>query len=428
MARILIYTSPASGHTYPPVPTALELASRGHEVTVRTGGAEVEALRRSGLRAEAVDPRIGAIEVDDWRASTPLGATRRLFGAFARRAEFELPDFEAALHDADPELLWIDVNCIAASAAAEASGLPWAHYLPYPHPVPARGVPAYGPGLPPPRGPLGRLRDGALGAVNRLAFGSLLAPFNEIRGRVGVAPFADGYDYYLSAPLLIQFSAEPFEYPRRWPANVRLVGPGIWDPGGEEPDWLAAEERPLVLLSASTEFQDDGALIEVGLEALADEPVAVLATTAANDSARFRPPPNARVERFVPHGPLLTRASAVVCHGGMGTTQKSLAAGVPVCVVPFLRDQFEIARRVRVCDAGQGLAARRLRPDRLRHAVRATISRRAGAGRVAAAFGAAGGPARAAGELEALLGGSGAAPRRASGPGRSRSADEGTGP
>jgi UDP:flavonoid glycosyltransferase YjiC (YdhE family) len=427
MARILIYTSPASGHTYPPVPTALELARRGHEVTVRTGGAEVEAVRRSGLRVEAVDPRIGAIEVDDWRASTSLGATRRLFGAFARRAEFELPDFEAALDDADPELLWIDINCIAASAAAEASGLPWAHYLPYPHPVPARGVPAYGPGLPPPRGPLGRLRDQALGTVNRLAFGSLLGPFNEIREGVGVAPFADGYDYYLSAPLLIQFSAEPFEYPRRWPANVRLVGPGIWDPGGEEPDWLAAEERPLVLLSASTEFQDDGALIEVGLEALADEPVAVLATTAANDPARFRPPANARVERFVPHGPLLTRASAVVCHGGMGTTQKSLAAAVPVCVVPFLRDQFEIARRVRVCDAGQGLAARRLRPDRLRHAVRATISRRAGAGRLAAAFAAAGGPGRAAGELEALLGGSGAAPRNASGPARSRSAEEGTG-
>jgi UDP:flavonoid glycosyltransferase YjiC (YdhE family) len=403
MARILIYTSPASGHTFPPVPTALELAARGHEVIVRTGAAGIESLRGVGLEAGAVDPRIEAIEVDDWRASNPLSATRRLFAAFARRAEFELPEMQAVIANEAPDLLWIDINCIAASAAAEASGLPWAHYLPYPHPVPARGVPAYGPGLAPPNGLLGRLRDGALNAVNRVAFRSILPPFNQLRRSLGLLPFPRGEDYFLSAALLIQFSAEPFEYHRDWPANVRLVGPGLWDPPAEDPSWLAGEKRPIVLLSASTEFQDDGALIEAGLEALTGEPYAVIATTAAHDPARFRVPPNARVERFLPHSPILRRASAVVCHGGMGTTQKALAAGVPVCVVPFLRDQFEIARRVTVAGAGESLRARRLRPDRLRAAVAGAISRQPGAERVAKAFRAAGGPGGAATELERLL-------------------------
>jgi UDP:flavonoid glycosyltransferase YjiC (YdhE family) len=100
----------------------------------------------------------------------------------------------------------------------------------------------------------------------------------------------------------------------------------------------------------------------------------------------------------------MRRASAVVCHGGMGTTQKALAAGVPVCAVPFLRDQFEIACRVTVAGAGESLRARRLRPDRLRAAVATAISRKPGAERVAAAFRAAGGPARAATELEGQLG------------------------
>jgi MGT family glycosyltransferase len=403
MARILLYTSPASGHTFPPVPTTLELVARGHEVVVRTGVAGVASLREAGLEADAVDPRIEAIEVDDWRASNPLSATRRLFAAFARRAELELPEMQAAIAAEDPDLLWIDINCIAASAAAEVSGLPWAHYLPYPHPVPARGVPAYGPGLAPPRGALGRLRDSALNAVNRAAFRSILPPFNQLRRSLGLPVFPRGEDYFLSAPLLIQFSAEPFEYHREWPGNVRLVGPGLWDPPAGEPSWLTGEERPIVLLSASTEFQDDGALIETGLEALAGEPYAVVATTAAHDPARFRVPPNARVERFLPHSPILRRASVVVCHGGMGTTQKALAAGVPVCVVPFLRDQFEIARRVTVAGAGESLRAGRLRPDRLRTAVAAAISRRPGAERVAEAFRSAGGPARAATELERLL-------------------------
>lgn len=403
MARILLYTSPASGHTFPPVPTALELASHGHEVTVRTGAAGIASLSDAGLEAAAVDPRIEAIQVDDWRASNPLSATRRLFAAFARRAELELPDMQAAIAAEDPDLLWIDINCIAASAAAEASGLPWAHYLPYPHPLPARGVPAYGPGFAPPAGPLGRLRDGALNAVSRAAFRSILPPFNQLRRDLDLPVFPRGEDYYLSAPLLIQFSAEPFEYRRDWPANVRLVGPGLWDPPAEESSWLAEEERPIVLLSASTEFQDDGALIETGLEALAAEPYAVIATTAAHDPARFRVPPNARVERFLPHSPILRRASAVVCHGGMGTTQKALAAGVPVCVVPFLRDQFEIARRVKVAGAGESLRAKRLRPDRLRAAVASAISRRPAAERVAEAFRSAGGAASAATELERLL-------------------------
>jgi UDP:flavonoid glycosyltransferase YjiC (YdhE family) len=170
MARILLYTSPATGHVFPPVPTALALAARGHEVVVRTDSTRVASLRAAGLAASPVDPRIEAIEVDDWKASNPLTATRRLFAAFARRAEFELPDMQAAIAAEAPDLLWIDINCIAASAAAEASGLPWAHYLPYPHPVAARGVPAYGPGLAPPAGPLGRIRDSALNAVNRAAW------------------------------------------------------------------------------------------------------------------------------------------------------------------------------------------------------------------------------------------------------------------
>ena len=41
--------------------------------------------------------------------------------------------------------------------------------------------------------------------------------------------------------------------------------------------------------------------------------------------------------------PILEIAACVVCHGGMGITQKALAAGVPVCAVPFGRDQPEVA-------------------------------------------------------------------------------------
>jgi UDP:flavonoid glycosyltransferase YjiC (YdhE family) len=87
----------------------------------------------------------------------------------------------------------------------------------------------------------------------------------------------------------------------------------------------------------------------------------------------------------------------------MGATQKALARGVPVCVVPFARDQFEVARRVEVAGAGSRLPASRLRPDWLRAKVREAIASRAGAIRVAEAYRAAGGPPAAADLCEEQL-------------------------
>jgi hypothetical protein len=85
------------------------------------------------------------------------------------------------------------------------------------------------------------------------------------------------------------------------------------------------------------------------------------------------------------------------------STCKALARGVPVCAVPFGRDHLEFARRVEVAEAGTGLPARRLRPDRLRAKTRQAITRAAGARRVAAGFAAAGGAAAAATAVEDRL-------------------------
>lgn len=111
-------------------------------------------------------------------------------------------------------------------------------------------------------------------------------------------------------------------------------------------------------MTVSTVFQDDAKLIQVALDALADEPYDVVVTTASIDPKSFRTPANAHVLRFVPHSLVLRKAAAVVCHGGMGITQKSLLAGVPVCIVPFGRDQLEVARRVELAGAGTRLLGR----------------------------------------------------------------------
>ena len=96
------------------------------------------------------------------------------------------------------------------------------------------------------------------------------------------------------------------------------------------------------------------------MTALADEPVHVVATMPAAQADGLATSPNATVCRFVPHGVVLDRAVCAVTHGGMGATQKALAHGVPVCVVPYGRDQFEVARRVEVARCGTRLPAKKL--------------------------------------------------------------------
>jgi MGT family glycosyltransferase len=405
MARYLVYTSPARGHLYPVVPTLEELRRRGHEVVVRTLSSEVELLRDLGFEAEAIDPAIERREIDDWRARTPIGALQASLRGFFERARYDGPDLRRAIEAKRPHVLLVDINTWGAMATAETSRLPWATWCPYFLPIPSSDAPPFGLGLQPARGPLGRLRDRLLSPVLLGIYNRRAPELYAARAELGAPPAGRIERAMLRAPLMLYMTAEPFEYPRSdWPPSVRMVGPGVWDPPAKSPDWLEESSRPLVLVACSTEYQNDGKLVRAALEGLAGEEVEVMVTTAGVDPSSFTPPPNARIERFMPHRAVLERTACVVCHGGMGIIQKALAAGLPVCVVPFGRDQFEVARRVEVADAGTRLPASRLRPDRLRVAVREALTKKAGAERIASAFAAAGGPRAAVDALEELLG------------------------
>lgn len=406
MSRILAYTSPARGHLFPVTPILDELQRRGHEISVRTLGSQVPLMQGRGFKAGPISSEIEAIEHDDWRARSSRKALADSVRVFVARAEHDAPDLRGAISEESPDALLVDINAWGAMAVAEAWGGPWATFCPYPSFLRSQDAPPFGPGFAPARGPLGRLRDRLLRPlVFEVLEKAFLPGLNQVRAQAGVPPLGDADEMVRRPPLFIYMTAEPFEYPRRdWPGTIVMVGPCEWDPPSDLPAWLAEMSRPLVLVTTSSEFQNDGRLVQAALEALADEPVSVVATVpGGGDPAQFRVPANARVEQFVAHGPLLDRAACAVTHGGMGATQKALARGVPVCVVPFGRDQLEVARRVEIAGAGTRLPAKHLTTPRLRQKVRQAMTRAEGARRVAAAFSAAGGPRRAADALEARL-------------------------
>lgn len=406
MATVLVYTSPGRGHLFPIMDAALALSRRGHDVRVRTLAAEVGLVARAGLSARAMSSTVEARAIDDWKVRSPLESARRSVRTFVDRAATEVEDMRRAIAEEGPQLLLVDTNAWGAQAVAEASGLPWATWHPFPMPYPSRDAPPFGPGLAPARGALGRLRDRLLRPLVQAPWERFLPELNRVRAGAGARPFESILEMYLAPPLVLHMTAEPFEYPRSdWPANIKLVGPGLWSPPppSSAPGWMSTA-KPIVLVTCSTEFQDDGALIEAAVGAFGDDPsVQLVCTTAGVDPATVRAPAGVVVERFASHAQVMPRASAVVCHGGMGITQRALASGVPPCVVPWGRDQLEVDRRVVECRAGAMLGRGRLSASRLRRAVDEARRCADGAARVRDAFAQAGGAERAAAMLEALL-------------------------
>jgi UDP:flavonoid glycosyltransferase YjiC (YdhE family) len=401
--KVLAYTSPARGHLNPMMGPLLELRRRGAEVHVRTLSPAIEAVRAAGLEAEPLAPEIEALVHRDHLARNQIASGARSFATFRARAKHEVPDFEAALDTVAPDLAIVDCTTYGAKAVAERR-MPgrWAESQPFLLQEAAPDVTPYGLGLRPMDGPLGTARDRSLNLVaTRFDARFRMPTVNVGRAAAGLPPLRKMGEALYRAPLMLYYTANPFEYERRLPASVRMVGPGLWDPPGAAPAELPADERPLVLVACSSEFQDDGAIAAAALAGLRDR-FRLVVTTAGVDPAGLGDHGDALVERFLSHAEILPAADVVVCHGGMGVTQKALSFGVPVCVVPWGRDQLEVAAHVLEAGAGTRVSRRKLSPARLAAAVEEARACRPGAARVKAGYEATGGARSAADALESL--------------------------
>ncbi|MCW2513665.1 MAG: glycosyltransferase, family [Mycobacterium sp.] len=407
MATILAYTSPSLGNLFPLCALLDELHGRGHRVVVRTLARGLPTVRALGLEAEPIDPRIEAIEMTDWEASGGRAALKVALGVFGKRAVVEVDDMRRAIETTAPDAIIVDANCWGASAVAEATGLPWSAFWPFFPFLRSPGHPPYGPGLRPWRGWPGRVRDGLLNPVVTAAVANPMLPrVNDIRRALGLSEVGSTEEFLRRPPLILLASASPLDYPRPDDGPVQLIGPCEFEPRSDaDLRWLEDIDAPLVLVTMSSERQDDAALGLAAITALADEPVHVVATFPCGVPDSLVLPRNATAVEFVPHSPVLARAVCAVTHGGMGATQKALARGVPVCVVPHGRDQFEVARRVEVARCGTRLPAKRLTASRLRDAVVRAMSMTDGARRVAEGFVASGGVGRGADLVEGGLAG-----------------------
>ena len=132
------------------------------------------------------------------------------------------------------------------------------------------------------------------------------------------------------------------------PPRHHYVGPlGVWEPPTDPPAYLDEPGDPWVLVSISSQVQDDVPMAEAALAALADRPVRVVVTLGPGHSPDELSvvPPNAHVERTVSHDAVLARGALLVSHAGHGSVMKALWRGRPMVLVPWGRDQPGVAAR-----------------------------------------------------------------------------------
>ena len=326
------------------------LVARGHTVTVlgdptlAAEAASAGAAFRSWVRAPY--RRSTALQDDvfrDWECRTPVALLRRLAdrmitGPAARYAA----DVREALADRPADVVVSSGPLLGALVGAESMEVPAVVLVSNVYSRPAPGLPPFGSGLSPARGPLGRARDRAFGALAAALWNRTLPPLNAARAELGLDPLDDVWGQWDRAARVLVLTSPALDLPAVLPDNVRYVGPVLDDPGWTEPYPLPDGDEPLVVVGLSSTYMQQADVLRRIVAALDTLPVRGVVTTGpALDPAEVPGTAHVHVVRSAPHAQLFPAASVVVTHAGHGTLVKALAAGVPALCLPMGRDQSD---------------------------------------------------------------------------------------
>jgi UDP:flavonoid glycosyltransferase YjiC (YdhE family) len=318
--RVLVTSTPGTGHVLPMIPTASALRDAGHTLVWATGRETCRELSALGFdtvvcglsvaeRKEIVAPHRARF------AATPAPQRRAVMGSviFGEvSAAPMLADLEPIAAEGAFDLVLHEPLELAAPIVARSLGIPHV-------------VQGFGALIPP----------AVVDAITEV-----VAPLWNERG-LDVPDDLGQLDDLFLCPFPPSFASLPDDGRAR---RVRPVSPTTSQ--STPPEWLHAlgRERPLVYATYGTEPAPDKPF-ERTIEALAALDVDGLLTVGPHtDPASFGAvADNVRVERFTPQSAVLDRAAVVVSHAGSGTLLGAATAGVPQVLLPMGADQFENA-------------------------------------------------------------------------------------
>jgi UDP:flavonoid glycosyltransferase YjiC (YdhE family) len=353
--RIFLGAFGDPGHAFPMLALGSRLVERGHVVAIQT-------WRRWQPDCEAAGMEFSA--APEYQVFPTLERPLKPYAAAVRAAR----ETEPLVRSFAPDVAVSDILTVAPALAAELCGVPVATLIPHVHPHGAPGFPAYSIGARLPRTAAGRALWRAGDRLVAIGLERGRSEYNGARARLGLAPLPWVHTG-ISRSLALVATLPQLEYPREWPAWLRVVDPLMWEPPGDRVE-PPSGTGPVVVVAPSTSQDPEHRLLRAALEGLADAPVRVIATWNGREPASPLPsPPNAVVVPWLSYAKTMPACDLVVSHGGHGTLVRALSCGCAVVVCPAGGDMAENAARADWAGVGVRLPRRLLGPRTLRLAV-----------------------------------------------------------
>jgi sterol 3beta-glucosyltransferase len=379
--RVLLSTHGTRGDVQPFVALGKGLKAAGHEVALCTPTGFRALVDRHGVPYAHMDNAV--LELTEAVLRAPTGAEQRKhfkgFGAIIRAA---LDDEWHAAEQLEPDVLIYHSKALGSHHIAEKLGAAEALAMPLPL-TPTRAFPV-------PLVPVfhrGGWFNKASYRLVALANAFWAGATNDFRAKTLGLPKlprfanpmrrADGAD----VPALYAFSEHVLPRPADWPASAEITGAWFLDEAeGFEPPaalcaFLNAGPPPVYVGFGSMGAAHAERRAATVLEALS---IAGERAVLAAGWGGLKPtelPPSIFLVESAPHDWLFPQVSAVVHHGGAGSTMAGLRAGKPTVICPFLGDQPFWGSIVQRAGLGPApLPQRSLSADELARAIRAALA------------------------------------------------------
>ncbi|MDJ0573257.1 MAG: glycosyltransferase [Pleurocapsa sp. MO_192.B19] len=178
-------------------------------------------------------------------------------------------------------------------------------------------------------------------------------------------------------PILHGYSERVSPRPRDWSSTVNITGYWFlesrddYHPPAELIDFLEAGEAPVYVGFGSMAGRNPQRITNIVVAALQQAKVrGIIATGWGGLDPHHLPKTIFKIDS-VPHDWLFPRMSAVIHHGGAGTTAAGLRPGIPTIVCPFLIDQPYWGERVYALGVGsKPIPQKQLTAEKLANAIR----------------------------------------------------------
>jgi len=262
-----------------------------------------------------------------------------------------------AIKEEKTDVLMVDCVLPTAVIAAEAMSIPGVMIQHFPEYLPGSNRPPGVMRILPGKGIPGRIRDRLLASLFNAFINKYCKLINEVRTSHELPPIDNTTDIFFNSDLRLVTTLKSFDFPSEpMPENFYYTGPILGDPDWVEPwsnPWKMNDERPLVVVSLSTTYQNQAPTIQAALDALKDMDVMGLLTLGpAIEGEKFNVPENVVVVKSAPHSQIFPMADLVITHAGHGTIMRSLQHGVPLICMPMGRDQDNNAVKVKYHGCG----------------------------------------------------------------------------